>query len=362
MGLDYLWNRRYGDTQGISMLNSPNSLLIRPLQQDCRTVSVSVRGEGMQGAKADSRDRLARVLHTLRMHSTFYCHAELREPWALEMPAVADSVSFHVVTAGSCRLHLPDAEPIALCAGDLALVPHGRGHELLSSPEAGPATRVDLLPQRYLSEHYSVLRHGGSGRSAQLICGVVSFDDPAARELMRTLPSILFIGGDTVSAASSVRDTLRLMASELSHPQPGGEAVATRLADILVVQAIRAWLATGLDTSTGWLRALQDERIGQALEAIHADPSHAWNLDRLARVATMSRSAFSARFTTLVGETPISYLARWRMNLAQSRLLRENITAARLATDLGYQSEAAFNRAFTRIIGRTPGSIRRQQQ
>lgn len=309
-----------------------------------------------------SGDRLARVLHTLRMRSTFYCHAELSEPWALEMPAIADSVSFHVLTAGTCWLRLPSAEPIELRAGDLALVPHGLGHDLLSSPEAGRGSRVDLLPQRYLSRQYSVLRHGGGGRAAQLICGIVSFDDPAARELMRTLPSVLFIGGDTVSAASSVRDTLRLMANELSRPQPGGEAVATRLADILVVQAIRAWLATDLDGTTGWLRALRDERIGRSLEAIHADPGGDWNLERLARVATMSRSAFSELFAELVGEAPIAYLTRWRMNIAASRLLEEDITAAELAGELGYRSEAAFSRAFTRVIGRTPGSVRRRRR
>nr|WP_272902563.1 AraC family transcriptional regulator [Brevibacterium daeguense] len=305
---------------------------------------------------------MASVLGRLRMRSTFYCHAELGEPWALEMPAIPDSISFHVVTAGICWLRLTDAEPVELRGGDLALVPHGLGHHLLSSPEAQSGPRVDLLPQQYLSEHYSVLRHGGRGtRGAQLICGVVSFDDPAARQLMRALPKILFIGGDTVAAASSTRDTLRLMARELAQPQAGGEEVATRLADILVIQAVRAWIAADLDVNQGWLHALQDERIGRVLEAIHTEPGKEWNVERLARLATMSRSSFSTRFTELVGEAPIAYLTRWRMNLAHTRIRGENITAARLATELGYRSEAAFNRAFTRIIGRTPGSIRRQQ-
>ncbi len=312
----------------------------------------------MERQRTEGSDRLARVLHTLRMSGTFYCHAELSEPWALEMPAVDDSVSFHVVTAGACWLRLPDAEPIELRAGDLALVPHGRGHDLLSDAGASRGPRVDLLPQEYLSAHYSMLRHGGSGRAAQLICGIVSFHDPAARELMRTLPAVLSIGGDTVSAASSVRDTLRLMAGELAHPHLGGEAVATRLADILVVQAIRSWITGDAQGATGWLRALQDERIGRTLEAIHADPGAEWSLDRLAQVAAMSRSSFSARFTELVGDPPIAYLTRWRMNIAASRLREHDVTAAKLATELGYQSEAAFNRAFTRIIGRTPGSVR----
>lgn len=310
---------------------------------------------------AGSTDRLARVLHTLRMRSTFYSHAELGEPWAFEMPAIADSISVHIITTGTCWLRLPGADPLQLHAGDLALVPHGLGHDLASAEDGGPGPRVDLLPQQYLTDHYSVLRYGGTGRAAQMICSIVSFDDPAACELMRALPPVLHIGGDTVSAASSIRDTVRLMAGELSELQPGGEAVATRLADILVVQAIRAWLTAESDTGAGWLRALQDPRIGRALEAIHAEPGREWTLERLAQIATMSRSSFSTRFTELVGEAPIAYLARWRMNIAHTRLRDENITAARLATELGYQSEAGFNRAFTRIIGCTPGSVRRQR-
>ncbi|MFT3943057.1 MAG: AraC family transcriptional regulator [Ancrocorticia sp.] len=313
------------------------------------------------GSSATGPDRLARVLHTLRMRSTFYCQAELGEPWALEMPAIADSISFHVLTAGTCWLRLPDSDPLELHAGDLALVPHGRGHDLASAEHMAAGPRVDLLPQHYVTENYSVLRHGGTGRTTQLICGVVAFDEPAARELTRALPQVLFVDGAVVSAASSIRDTLRLMAHEVSHPQPGGEAVATRLADILVVQAIRAWLASDLNTTAGWLRAIQDERIGRVLEAIHKDPGCEWTLERLARVATMSRSSFSTRFTGLVGESPIAYLTRWRMNVAHTRLRDENTTAARLASELGYQSEAAFNRAFTRVIGHTPGSIRRER-
>lgn len=304
------------------------------------------------------QDRLARMLQALRMSGTFYCHAELSEPWALEMPAIADSVSFHVVTAGNCWLRVDGSDLTELRAGDLALVPHGRGHDLLSAQEAGPALRVDRLPQDYLGAHYSTLRHGGPGRPAQLICGVVGFDDPAARELLRRLPHILLVRGETTSIASSTRDTLRLMAEELSQPKPGGEAVATRLADILVVQAIRAWLVNDPAAREGWLLALQDERIGRALEAIHTDPGREWTLDLLARTATMSRSAFSARFTKLVGEAPMTYVTRWRMTLAHARLSEGDTTAAQLAGALGYQSEAAFHRAFIRIIGQTPGSVR----
>ncbi len=340
------------------MRHRPKFLLVRPVPR----ATVRWHDGGMTAAPHRTGDRLARVLHSLRMRSTFYCHAEVREPWALEMPAIADSISFHVPTSGVCWLALPDADPIELRPGDLALVPHGRGHDLLSSPEAGPSARVDLLPQHYLSPQYSTLRHGDDGRVTDLICGIVAFDDPAARELMGALPASLVVGDGSVTATAAIRDTLRLMAGELSRPQFGGEAVASRLADVLVVQAIRSWLAHDAagDGTAGWLSALQDERIGRAIEAMHDDPGAEWTLDGLARVATMSRSAFSARFTGLVGESPIAYLTRWRMNVARARLSEGDTTAAQLAGELGYRSEAAFHRAFTRATGSTPGSVRTQ--
>lgn len=304
-------------------------------------------------------DPIARVLHTVRMRSTFYCQCELSEPWALAMPVVADSVSFHAVTAGRCWLHVPGSDPIELQGGDFALVAPGLGHELLSSPGAASPRRVDLLPQDYLTPQFSTLRHGGSGRTARLICGVVTFDAPAAREVLATLPESIVVASSD-SDASAVRDLLRIMGEELATPRPGGEAVATRLADILVVQAVRTWLARAADAGGTWLNAMRDPHIGAALSAIHADPGDAWTLSRLARTATMSRSAFSARFTMLVGQSPVAYLTRWRMLVAGQRLADGDSTAAQLATELGYQSEAAFHRAFKRVTGTTPGSIRSQ--
>ncbi|KIP51652.1 AraC family transcriptional regulator [Leucobacter komagatae] len=310
--------------------------------------------ESVQGQR-----RLSRVLHTLRMRGTFYCQAELRRPWALSMPAVAESVSFHVVMAGSGCLRVAASEPVELREGDLALVPHGRGHDLLSAPGTGTGPRVDLLPQHYLSEHYSRLEYGGGGTPTQLVCGVVACDSAAARELMPSLPEVMVIRRNEGSSVSAVRDALRLMASELSHPQLGGEAVATRLADILVVLALRDWLAANPSLASGWLRAIQDEHIGRALDAIHDDPGHSWSVDDLAKLATMSRSSFSARFTELVGVSPISYLTRWRMNIARSRLAEDDVQVSVIAAELGYRSEAAFHRAFVRLTGLTPGALRR---
>lgn len=302
-------------------------------------------------------DPLGEALHLLRMTGAFYCRTEATAPWALEMPAFADCLSFHVVTAGGCWLGVDGADPLYLRAGDLALVPHGRGHRLFSQPGVTPARRVDQLPQQLLSEHYSILRHGGGGAPSTLVCGIVSFHDPAATQLLRLLPPVIHTDGATAPSRTWIGDTLSLMAAEVRQLRPGGEAVITRLADILVIQAIRAWIEGDPAARTGWLGALQDQQIGQAIVAVHRHPGHPWTVASLANEAAMSRSAFAARFTHLVGEPAVQYVTRWRMHVALARLQQGRTTIRELATLFGYHSEAAFSRAFKRVIGVSPGAV-----
>jgi AraC-like DNA-binding protein len=156
-----------------------------------------------------------------------------------------------------------------------------------------------------------------------------------------------------------MQGTLRLMAAEARELRPGGEAVITRLGDILVIQAIRSWIETDPAARTGWLGALQDRQIGRAISLIHRDPGRAWTVASLADEVAMSRSAFAARFTELVGEPAMQYVSRWRMHVAVDSLREEGATVAELADRLGYRSEAAFSRAFKRIVGASPGAVRR---
>jgi AraC-like DNA-binding protein len=156
-----------------------------------------------------------------------------------------------------------------------------------------------------------------------------------------------------------MQSTLRLMAAEAEELRPGGEAVITRLGDILVIQAIRSWIGSDPAAQTGWLGALQDRQIGRAISLIHRDPARAWTVASLADEVAMSRSAFAARFTELVGEPAMQYVARWRMNVALNSLKEERATVAELASRLGYRSEAAFARAFKRVIGVPPGAVKR---
>jgi AraC-like DNA-binding protein len=304
------------------------------------------------------QDPLGEALHALRMSGAFYCRSELTEPWGLTLPPLPDYLWFHVVTSGRVSLDLGDGERTTLHSGDLALVTQGGGHRLCSDP-AAPAPGILDLPREEVSDRYEVLRHGGGGALSRMMCGAVRFDHPAARNLVALLPEIIYLDAVDTPDVVSMQGTLALIAAETKHLRPGGEAVITRLADVLIIQAIRWWIETDPSAQTGWLGALRDKHIGRALSLIHGDPSRAWTVAALADELAMSRSAFAARFTELVGEPVMHYVTRWRMRVAVNALQDEQATVAELANRLGYRSEAAFARAFKRVIGVAPGAIKR---
>jgi AraC-like DNA-binding protein len=303
-------------------------------------------------------DPLGEALHFLRMNGAFYCRSELTAPWGLTMPPMPGYVWFHVVTSGRFWLETGDDDAAWIQLGDLALVPHGEGHVLRSEPGAW-APGILELERELVSDRYEILRHGDGGAPTSLICGAVRFAHPAAANLIEILPRTIHIEALSSPRLESIQSMLRLMAAEASELLPGGEAVITRVGDILVIQAIRAWIESDPAARAGWLGALQDPQIGQAISLIHRDPARAWTVAALADEVAMSRSAFAARFTELVGEPAMRYVARWRMHVAVSALREEGATVAQLADRLGYQSEAAFSRAFKRVIGVPPGAVKR---
>ncbi len=306
-------------------------------------------------------DPLGEALHFLHMSGVFYTRSELSAPWGMDLPPMPDCLMFHVVTSGRCWLTVDGTELCLLQPGDFALVPHGEGHQLLSAPDV---LAIDLfdLPREQISERYELLRYGHGGEATSLICGAVRFDHPAAQNLIQLLPKLMLIEAWRSPHMEWIQSTLRLMATEASELRPGGETIITRLADILVIQAIRSWMAEDPSAQMGWLGALQDKQIGRAILLIQRDPARAWTVASLADEVAMSRSAFAARFKALVEESPMQYLTRWRMNVALTWLKEEDIALGDLAERLGYQSEAAFSRAFKRFIGVSPGTARRNHR
>jgi AraC-like DNA-binding protein len=303
-------------------------------------------------------DPLGEALHFLRMSGTFYCRSELGAPWGLDLPALPETLMLHVVAAGRCWLEVPQQGWRVLERGDLALVPHGRGHRLASEPGALAADLFDL-PREPVGERYELLRHGAAGgEPTVLVCAAVRVQEHAARQLAALLPSAIVVEAGPGTQGEWLRSTLDLMAAEARAMRPGGETIVTRLADVLVVQAIRHWMARDPGAQRGWLGALQDPQVGRAIAQIHRDPARAWTLEELAAQAAMSRSAFAARFTQLVGMPAMQYLTHWRMGLAMASLRQRDEAIAPLAARLGYQSEAAFSRAFKRFAGVAPSAVR----
>jgi AraC-like DNA-binding protein len=292
------------------------------------------------------------------MDGVFYCRSELTGRWGASVPAIPGHLWFHVVTEGQGWLDVDEAGARLLRPGAFALVPRGQGHRIWSEPGV-PTPGVLELEREQISDRYEILRHGEGEGQTTMICGALSFNHPAARNLINALPGTLVIDALHSPHVEWMQSALRLMAAETREPQPGGEAVITRLGDILVVQAIRAWIESDPAARTGWLGALKDRQIGRAIALIHRDPARAWTVDSLAKLVAMSRSAFSARFTQLVGEPVMRYVTRWRMYVAMDVLREQGASVAEVADRLGYQSEAAFSRAFKRILSVSPGKIRR---
>lgn len=306
-------------------------------------------------------DTLGQALRFLRMSGTFYCRSELCAPWGLTVPSMPGHMWFHIVLEGAAWLEVGEGgDRQMLRHGMLALLPRNCVHRMRSAPDV-PTQDVRRLAREKVNSRYEILRYGEGGERTTLFCGAVRFADQMARTLVEALPAAMVIDVSGSPQMDWMQSTLRLIAAEAQALQPGHEAVLTRLGDVLAIQAIRSWIQAYPPVRTGWIAALQDPKIGRAITLIHRDPGRAWTLAEVAREVAMSRSAFAARFTELVGEPMMHYLTRWRMHVALESLRQNGTPVAEVAERLGYRSKAAFSRAFKRVITTPPGAVRRRR-
>lgn len=303
-------------------------------------------------------DPLGGALHMLHLTGALYCRADATAPWGVEMPALPDYLTLPVILSGSCVLEVDGAQ-FPMSTGSAALLTRGRTHRMLSASGVATVPLFDL-PADQVSDRYERMFFGsGHGPVTRVAYAALRTEDVLTRRLVAELPDVIVVDGwddDEAGAFSAVR---RLLAREAMAPQPGGETIMTRLADVLVVQVIRWWLRTGRLPDSGWLTALSDPHVGTALARMHADPAHSWTIAELATAACSSRSAFAEKFAALIGAPPMAYLARWRLDQARSDLIRTDLPIAAVSARVGYGSEAAFSRAFKRHHGMTPGQARR---
>ena len=314
-------------------------------------------------------DALSDALRVLRLTGAVFLDAEFTAPWcvvsdpreALSLPGVSgpNVVFFHVLTEGCCKARLLDGGPtLELTAGDLLMLPradrHLMGGDLRLTPaQAGglvrPAGDGGLLH----------IGHGGGGDKTRFVCGYLQCDERLCGPMLESLPRVLRIPLGDGPATAWLRTLLQAGARETAATRPGSGTMLAKLSELLFVEALRRYIELLPEEERGWLAGLRDRFVGRALAVMHERPGHPWTVEELSEQVGLSRSALAQRFTDIIGQAPIQYLTRWRLTIAAQRLRNETASLARIAQDSGYDSEAAFNRAFKRALGTTPAAWRR---
>ncbi|MCL4820153.1 MAG: AraC family transcriptional regulator [Vicinamibacteria bacterium] len=329
-----------------------------------------------------SGDTLSDLLRAVRLRGALFYHVEGAAPWVAEappareilgaiLPGAEHMIEFHGVVAGSCYGALVGEPPLRLEAGDVILFPQGDAHVLSSAPglrgvdDRGlfSTPRPPQLPYALTVSGTAVRpatgRAGAGGESATLVCGFLGLDARPFNPLLAALPRVLRVPGSALGAGSWVGALLRAVADESSRKRAGGEAVLERMSEMLFVEVLRRHVDSLPAEETGWLAGLRDPAVGRALALLHERPGAPWTLETLGEQAGLSRSALHERFVHFIGQPPMQYLTRWRMQLAAGRLRDTSAKVVEIALEVGYESEAAFSRAFKREVGVAPGAWRR---
>jgi AraC-like DNA-binding protein len=301
------------------------------------------------------------LLHSIHFRCSAYYQPELRAPWGFSIDDRGPT--FHIVSHGKCWIWVKGvAKPVQLSAGDFVVMPRSDLHVIRDSPTTQVVDYFDFLKDR-VPDKEGAFSAGGAGSVTKLVCGGMRSENGAADPLLAVLPPLIHVNGRGRDVAPGLRVTVSQVFEELRSCRSGAAAVVTLLADILFVQVVRAYLDENIDTAeSGWLAALRDQQIGRALVLLHDKPHQPWTVAELADRVALSRSAFAARFTQLVGEPPLRYLTRIRFNIATARLRSGNNKLSLIAAAAGYESVSAFAKAFKRHLGVTPGEYRRSHQ
>jgi AraC-like DNA-binding protein len=315
-------------------------------------------------------DALSEALRAVRVTSAFFFSGEFSAPWRFATPAqetLAPSLApesehlvlFHLVTDGVASARTHGHDELSLSSGDVVIFPHGDAHEMWNGSGAKlfPSARLSPSLSRGELAHE---RWGGGGPTTGIICGYFGCERRAAGLFLNGLPSAFKVNVRAGTAGSWIESAIRHSASELEVQRPGRMAVLSKLAESLFIDALCRYMVELPLERTGWLAGARDPNVGRALAHLHRDPAHPWTLQELARASGVSRTVLAQRFTRLMGEAPLAYLARWRLQMGARLLRTTSRKVLDVAGDVGYESEAAFNRAFKRAFGTPPARYRRE--
>ncbi len=327
-----------------------------------------------------SRDILSDVLRSVRLRGAVFYYVSGGRNWVAEAPpareiaaaVMPDSehvLEYHVVTRGSCWGAIVGESPVRLGAGDIVLFPHGDAHVISSAPGMrAPADVAGNLEQQLDQLPFTLLLDGveardgvdsADGAETTLVCGFLGCDLRPFNPLIATLPRLMHLSA--TGNVDWIAQFMRQAVAESRNKRPGGEAMLQRMSEMMFVDAVRRYVDMLPEDSRGWLAGLRDRFVGRALALMHDAPTTEWSVDELGRRVGLSRSALHERFAEMIGQAPMQYLTQWRMQLAAELLRSTNATVASVAQEVGYDSEAAFARAFKRLVGRPPAAWRRQQ-
>jgi AraC-like DNA-binding protein len=272
----------------------------------------------------------------------------------------ADVVHFAMLSRGNCWLSVEGiCDPMPLAGGDCFLLGHDTSIVMSDSPRTRPRSTFGEVAAKAVE---NVAHYGGGGAPTTIVCGSFSFDRASLRPISQLLPDFILVKSDQVRTLA-LHNTLQALASEMAEQAPGSGVVATRLAEVLFIQILRAHIASEQERNKGWLRGVFDPQLGTALSAIHERVDKPWTVESLAETAGMSRSAFAARFKELLGQTPLEYVTGWRMQKAIQLLEQRDKKLVDVARSVGYESDAAFSKAFKRVVGANTGKyIKRGHQ
>ncbi|MGC1303764.1 MAG: AraC family transcriptional regulator [Caulobacteraceae bacterium] len=306
---------------------------------------------------AARNDVLSEVLTLIRLRGELVYTAHLGAPWGLRFqPGPAH---FHFIERGGAWVTPAGEAPTWIAAGDLVLLPLGKGH-VIADAKGTPIEDIDVVASEHFDRDELVLRHGGDGALSQVVGGFFSFEGSPLPAVMAALPPLIHIPRGDAGAPPWLAAISHFLVDEAQRPDPGSSLMISRLIDLLVIRTLRSW-AAGQAVRMGWLGGLGEERIGRVLSAMHADPFRRWTVQSLAEIARMSRSIFAERFTAAVGEPPLRYLSRWRLTIAADLLRSGGLKVTEAAHRSGYASDAAFSRAFKAHFGYAPSEARSQQ-
>ena len=314
-------------------------------------------------------DALSDALSSVRMTGAIFYHAECTAPWGFQVPAVHKVahvlapgterlVSYHLVTDGKAVVSFPGEEDIPVVAGDILIIPHGDAHTVSNgSPSAFLDSGVEL--GKFLAGNQTTMRLGGGGEMTRFVCGYFGCERHADRLFLAGLPLMIKINLRGDAAGAWLENSVRHLVSEAGSARPGQSVLLSKMAEALFIASIRRYMETLPPEQTGWLAGARDPVVGSVLALLHRKPRHHWSVDELAAATGVSRSVLAERFSSFLGEPPLTYLARWRLQLAARMLQTTREAVLQVASEVGYNSEAAFNRAFKREFGMPPGQFRR---